>query len=339
MFEDILNRFNSKNIVFTLLLILFIVFIFKCKDIAMMFFACFVIACSLNPIVDKLSQKLPRGIATNIVTAGILLLILAISIPVAILAVEQIRSFVVKLPGYIDNLDEFIFSIPLLNQLHFLADDADNLMAQVSMSSSDILTHAIDVGKAICKTVVYTIISLIIIFNFIVDKSSMKEYFVKSFPQNMRKKAEEVGGIIAEKMGGFLTALVATSLSVGVVMLIGLLLFNVPYALLLAVIAAVLDIIPVVGPALAFIICFVAVYESGIGAIVALTCVFLFAQLVENNFVRPYVFGKVMHVHPVIIFLFLFFAAEYIGFVGVIFAPALAALVVVLFEELYMKKL
>ena len=45
-----------------------------------------------------------------------------------------------------------------------------------------------------------------------------------------------------------------------------------------------------------------------------------------------------MKVHPIIIFLFLFIAAEYIGFVGVVFAPALAALCTVLFEELYLKK-
>ncbi len=340
MFDDMFNRYlNFKNITFSVLLILFLVFIFRCKDIAIMFFACFVIACSLNPIVDKLSTKLPRGFATNLVTSGILLLILAIFIPVCFLAIEQIRSFIIKLPGYIDNFDEFLFSIPFLKDFHFLADDADSIMSQISMSSSDILTHALDVGKSIAKTFVYTIISIIIIFNFVSDKANIKAYLLRAFPQNMRKKAEEVGSIIADKMGGYLIALIATSLGVGVVMLLGLLICNVPYALLLAVIAAVLDIIPVVGPAIAFIICLIAVYESGIGAIAAVICVFLLAQLIENNFIRPYVFGKVMHIHPVVIFLFLFIAAEYIGFVGVIFAPALAALVAVLFEELYLKKL
>jgi predicted PurR-regulated permease PerM len=63
------------------------------------------------------------------------------------------------------------------------------------------------------------------------------------------------------------------------------------------------------------------------------------AQFVENNFVRPYIFGKVMKIHPIVIFLFLFIAAEYIGVVGVVFAPAIAALVAVLFDELYLKKI
>ena len=114
---------------------------------------------------------------------------------------------------------------------------------------------------------------------------------------------------------------------------------HVPYALWLAVITAVLDIIPIIGPALALIICLVAVYESGTAIILSVIGVFAIAQLVENNLVRPYIFSKVMKVHPIVIFLFLFIAAEYIGFVGVIFAPALAALVAVLFEELYLKKI
>ena len=122
-------------------------------------------------------------------------------------------------------------------------------------------------------------------------------------------------------------------------MLIGLFVLQVPFALLLAVITAVLDIIPIIGPAVALVICLIATYESGLSAIISVLVVFALSQIIENNVVRPYVFGKVMHIHPIIIFLFLFIAAEYIGLVGVVFAPALAALVAVLFEELYMKKI
>ena len=340
MFEDIIEKYvNFKYITFTFIVVLFLFFIFNCKDIAIMFFASFVIACSLNPIVDKLSKKLPRGIATDIVTAGIILLILAIFIPVCILSFEQISIFMDKLPTYIDNFDEFIFGIPFLNQFHFLAHDADSFMEQMSMLSSDLVNHAIDIGKCVGRACMYLLVSVILIFNFVSDKSIIKNYYLKSFPKNMRKKAEEVGKIISEKMGGYVIALILTSLSVGLVMLIGLSVLKVPYALLLAIVTAVFDIIPIVGPAFALIICLIAVYESGTFAIISVIAVFILSQLIENNFVRPYVFGKVMHIHPIVIFLFMFIAAEYIGFVGVIFAPALAALVAVLYEELYLKKL
>ena len=340
MFGNAYTKYlNFKNITFTIVVILFLLFIFKCKDIAIMFFACFVIACSLNPIVDKLSKKLPRGIATELVTALILLLGLAVFVPVCILSFEQISMFIDKFPRYIDHFDEFIFGIPGLKQFHFLASDADNFMEQLSISSSELITHALGIGTSIGKACMYLIISVIIIFNLVSDKINIKNYFLKAFPSNMREQAKEVGQIIADKLGRYLIALIATSFSVGFIMLVGLLILKVPYALLLSVISAVLDIIPVVGPALALVICLIAVYQSGTGVLISVVSIFVLAQFIENNLVRPYVFGKVMHVHPIVIFLFLFIAAEYIGFLGVIFAPAIAALCAVLFEELYLKKL
>ena len=340
MFENVVKKYvNFKYITFTFIVILFLFFIFSCKDIAIMFFASFVIACSLNPIVDRLSKKLPRGIATDLVTIAIIILTLGIFIPICIISFGQISVFMSKLPNYIDNFDEFIFSIPFLKQFHILANNADNLMEQVSMSSTDLVSRVIDIGKYIARSGMYLVVSIIIIFNLVSDKESIKNYYLKAFPSNMRERAEEVGKIIADKMGGYVIALLVTSLSVGVVMIIGLSILKVPYALLLAVITAVLDIIPIIGPALALIICMLAVYESGMYAVIAVISIFALSQFIENNFVRPYVFGKVMHIHPIVIFLFMFIAAEYIGFVGVIFAPALAALVAVLFEELYLKKI
>ena len=333
------NYFNFKNITFCLIMIAVLFFIFCCKDIAIMFFACFVISCSLNPIVDKLSKNLPRGIATDIVTIGILSLILAILIPICILSFEQISMFLDKLPNYIDNFDEFIFGLPILKNFHFLANDADNIMDQLSLSSSELFTHAIDIGKNISKSCMYLVVSVIIIFNLVSDKAKLKNYFIKSFPSNMRKKAQEIGSIITDKMGGYVIAMIATSSSVFFVMFIGLLILKIPYALLLAVITGVLDIIPIIGPVIALILCLLAVYESGTTIILSVIGIFLLAQFIENNFVRPYIFGKVMNIHPILIFLFLFIAAEYIGVVGVIFAPAIAAFVAVLYEELYLKRL
>ena len=340
MFPDIFKKYlNFKNITFILVLILFLVFIFNCKNIAVLFFASFVIACSINPIVDKLEEKMPRGFATGLVFVVITAIVLAVFIPVSVLSLEQIKTFLYKLPHYIDNFDEYLFKLPFFDKFSFLATDADNYMEKVSLSSSDMLTRMIDMGRIIGTSAIYILVSIIITFNMVLDKKQIKDFYLSLFPSNMKKKAENIAKIISEKMGGYLTALVATTSSVGIVMGIGLWIAGVPYAMLLAMITAVFDIIPVVGPAFALIICIIATYQAGTSAVVAVIVTFAIAQLIENNFVRPFVFGKIMHIHPLVIFLFLFIAAEYIGVVGVIFAPALASLVAVLLEELYIKKI
>ena len=80
-------------------------------------------------------------------------------------------------------------------------------------------------------------------------------------------------------------------------------------------------------------------YEFGTKIFIGVIIIFGLAQLVENQFVRPYVFSKFLNLHPLVIYLFLLIAAKYLGIIGVLFAPAIAATVVVLIEELYIKNM
>lgn len=340
MFEDIVKKYiNFKNITFCIVALLFIFFVVKCKDIAMLFFASFVIACSLNPVVDKLSKKCSRKLATFIVMTGVLAIILGIFIPLFAVAFEQIRILLTKIPNYIDNFDEYMFSLPVLKHLQFLGNNADSFMEQISMTSAELLTHVFDIGKYLTHVFMYFLISVIIIFNLIEDKENIKSYCLRIFPSNIRKQVKEIGNIITNRMGGYLIATLGASLGVGIVMLAGLFILKIPYASLLSVICAVFDIIPIIGPTIAVILCVIILYEIGTKAVISVLIIFGIAQLLENNIIRPYLFSKVMNVHPIIIFLFLFLTAEYIGILGVIFAPAIAALVSILFEELYLKKI
>ena len=68
--------------------------------------------------------------------------------------------------------------------------------------------------------------------------------------------------LVAERSGGYVIAQLVTIASVGIVVTIGMLLIKSKYALILGLICAIFDIIPVVGPAAAFIICIIVIYNS-----------------------------------------------------------------------------
>ena len=155
----------------------------------------------------------------------------------------------------------------------------------------------------------------------------------------MKDRAGEILDTISKKIGGYVIALLVTMSSVGIIMTIGLLLIRVDYAVLLGLITAILDIIPVIGPFIALLICLLAASKAGALTLALILVVFAIAQLAENNLVRPYIFGKFLDLHPLIIYLALFITAQYLGVVGVIFAPAIAATVCVLIDELYIKNI
>ncbi len=155
----------------------------------------------------------------------------------------------------------------------------------------------------------------------------------------MKKRAEEILESISQKVGGYVLAQLAAITGVGLIVLIGLLLLGVNYALILGLITAIFDLVPIIGPAVAFVIILLAVSKLGALKIGLAILIFAFAQWAENNLIRPYVFGKLLNIHPLIIFFFILVTAQFLGIVGLIFAPAIAATVCVLVEELYIKNI
>lgn len=331
-----------KNVIFFAAVILFILLIFKAQDIALMFFANYVIASSLTPVVDKLCLKFPkisRNIASILVLSGALVLTSIFIVPIIVIAGYQIEHFAESFPQYLNYINETALKIPLIGQSAAVQFDISNLFNNTSGVMTEIFKNIIDIGNNLGTGFVYLITSIILIYYFMVDNKILLEGWLKLFPSNLKKKASLITNTITEKIGGYVAAQVVSMASVGLIMTIGLLLLNVKYAVILGIINAVLDIIPIVGPAAALIISLVVSSESSPLILVLIIVVFSIAQLSENSFVRPLVFGKMLDLHPVIIYLFLFLCAKYLGVIGVIFAPAIAATVVVLTEELYIKNL
>lgn len=340
MFDNLFQKYlTTKNIIFFIVMILLIKFIASIKDIAILFFASYVIACSLNPLVDKISKKFNRTVSAGIVLFLLLVVIGAFFIPLIVMGGYEIKSFVQHVPQYIDFVKDFVATLPFINKSQLAQIDIGDFISSASGFTSNFVNKSINLSVNFAQTIVYFIAALIIIFYFMADKETVKKAYMSLFPTNMKNKADEIIETISQKIGGYVTAQIVTMSSVGIIMTIGLLLIGVDFAVLLGLITAVLDIVPVVGPALALVICLVASAKTGVLTLTLICVVFAIAQLVENNFVRPYIFGKFLDLHPLIIYLFLFITAQHLGVVGVIFAPAIAATVCVLIEELYIKNM
>ena len=305
--------------------------------IAMMFFASYVLACSLNPLVELLTKRMKRPMAASIVITGMILIFSLFFIPVIVIASEQINSFIQVLPGHIANLKAFILNKTILGQKIVDMIDIPSFIQPVSDFTTSLVNQSITVTIGIASSLIYILTMCIIMYYFIVDKRIIRRAFLTLFPKQMKRKADRIAETISKKIGGYIVAQGVTMLSVGIVFTICLLLLKVDYAVLLGLIATVLDIIPVIGPAIALIICIVMCYQVAPVTLALMIASFFLAQWVENNFVRPYVFGKFMDVHPLIIFFSIFVTAKFLGIIGVVFAPAIAATACVILDELYIK--
>jgi len=330
---------TPKNVLFIIATILLLIFITKIPDIAIMFFASFVIACSMEPLVQKLSNKMNRATASALIILGSLLILALLFVPLIIIGAHEVKSFTNSFPQYVVLFKKFLIDAPFLNKTNLENMDLGGVITSASGFSTKILTETINFGRNLGSAFIYLLISVLIVYYFMADKDKIKESFMRLFPVPMRQRTSEIYDTISQKIGGYVVAQIATMASIGIVVTIGLLIMRVDYALLLGLLSSLFDIIPVVGPTIAFFICLIAVHKFGPVALILTALIFGVAQLIENNFVRPYVFSKLLNIHPLLVFLFIFLAAKFFGIIGVIFAPAIAALVVVLIEEIYMKSI
>jgi predicted PurR-regulated permease PerM len=311
---------NSQNIIFLIGIIIYGICLFTITDIALMLFVTYVIACALNPLVDKLEKKCKRNIAAAIVFGGFVGGILLMFLPIIIIGGKEIAHLAAQYPQYVDSVKDFVMNSPVVKDFA----NSGGLLASIT---------------SISKGGIYLFVSLIFTYFLIVDRDKILNCIIRFFPEKSRKRMREVFIISDEKLSRFVSGQFIASASVGLIVIVGLLCLKVDSAIILGCISAVLDIVPIVGPAIALVICLAVTYKLGWTVVILTAVIFMIAQIVENNVVKPYVFGKFMDLHPIVIYIFLFVCAKYFGAVGAIFAPAIAADTCVFIEELYLKNM
>lgn len=331
------NSITVKNIIFILMVIILIKFFSQITTTAMLFFASYVFACSLNPLVDKFSMKIDRPIAASIVMGGITLILFAVFLPLVVIAIKQIEVLLVGLPAKLEAFKSFILHKQILGQSIISMIDIPSMFEPVSNFTTQLVNQSITLTLNIAQALVYLLAMCIITYYFIVDKTTIRKGFMLLFPKHIKKKADIIITTISEKIGSYIIAQLTVIGGVGLCVMVPLMIMKVDCAVLLGVLSAVLDLIPIIGPTIALIICILMCYHLGPVTVGLVIFFFLLAQWIENNFVRPYVFGKFLDLHPLIIFFSLFVTAKFLGAVGVIFAPAIAATICVLIDELYIK--
>ncbi len=331
------ENIKPKNILLTIVVILLVIFIIQIKSIALLFFGSYVIACSLNPLVDKLSKKMPRALASSLVLGCIFIMGLLFLIPIVSITCNEIEALMNSLPARIDKLIEYLSTTDILGQNAMDLINIEGFFGNTSQIATDIVNKSINITVALAEGITIFLTVGMIVFYLIYEKSVIKHGTLRLFPRKARRRALTVMTTIEEKVGGYVIAQGLSMATVALVTAIGLSIIKVDYAILLAIIAGVLDIIPIVGPTIALTLGIIAASAHGAIWILPTIAIYLIAQWISNNFVRPLVFGKFLNMHPLwVIFSFLV-AAQFLGVWGVILAPAIAALIATLFDEFYIK--
>ena len=328
---------TSKNLIFTGLVIVLLLILPKIVGILMLFFGAYVIACALNPYVTKLMVKMKnRTAASSLVILSSVLAIIALFIPIVFVAYKEIKTFLITLPEKITDVTNFLLHAEFYGHKIPEMLDPETILGNSSSFAQGLVNQSWSLTVSLFQLLMVSVALTMIVYYIVVDKAYLKKKFLQFFPPDLKEKADEILTNISNKVGGYVRAQILSMAAVGVMMAVVLVVLGVEYATLLGLITGILDIVPILGPTIALGIIILVAYPAGLVKIILIIIGFLLVQQISNYVVRPVLFGKLMELHPLMIFLALFLAEQFLGFWGVILSPAIAATICVLIDELYL---
>jgi predicted PurR-regulated permease PerM len=277
-------------------------------------------------------RRVPRAAAILVIYATVLGSLGGLAAAVVPPLVQQSQQFWKELPDHLDTAQQ------RLTQWGLMSPDASfkELLQQAPAGSGDAVNVVLATLWGFVGGIFGIVTILLLTFYLLVDAKGVYSVFVRLFPKGERNRVADVSGLVASKISAWLGGQMLLGLIIGVISAIGFGVMGVPYFFVLAVVAGIGEMIPMVGPLLAAIpaVAVALTVSPSLALGVAVFC--LAVQLVENNVLVPKVMGQQVGLSAVTVIASLIIGSELLGFVGALLAVPTAAIIQVLIEEVYL---
>jgi predicted PurR-regulated permease PerM len=237
--------------------------------------------------------------------------------------VNETGEFFRALPSYLESLN--LSAIDTATDgaaAQSLTDQLFQLQGVLKTSSQGLLSAASSVFGGLVSFALIVVLS----FYLAVQERGIDDFIKLVAPHRKHEYILDLWRRAQIKMGRWLQGQLLLSLIVGVLVYIGLLILGVPYALLLALAAAVLELIPVFGSILAAVPAVALAFLDG-GTTLALLVIglYIIVNQLQGNVIYPMVVQKVLGVPPLVVILAIIAGAQLAGFLGILIAVPVAA--------------
>lgn len=319
---------STATIVKAVLIGLAFWFVYLLRDIVLLFFISIIIAAAIDPLVDKLHRKkIPRSAGVlGIYLVLLLLLSLAFSFMLPPI-VSQLKEIAGNFPGYVKNVQETMGPITGFFEAQHINVGTQEFFTNISNSLSNLSKNVFSTTLGVFSGLISTIAVLSLVFYMAVEEKGVEKLVHSITPRKHHKYAVDLAERIKDKIGKWMLGQVFLMFVVFLLDLIGLYLIGVPFALILAVFAGIMEIVPYVGPIISavpgVILGFLVSPLTGFLAL----AVYIIVQQAENHILTPQIMKKAVGLNPVIIILVLLVGAKLGGVLGAVISVPLATAV------------
>jgi predicted PurR-regulated permease PerM len=319
---------SSSTILRTIFILLLLWFLFLIRDILVLVFLALIIVSAIDPIVDWCQKKrVPRSLAVLVIyILAISIVGTAISFLVSPIA-SEIRGLGENFPNLVEKFSGYFRGVQNYATSHNFQQQISNFSGNITDRFSQVGTNIFSGTVSFIGGIFSFLVVLSVAFYMSVEEKGVKKFFASIAPA---EHGEYVAGLVDRiqfKMGRWLLGQMALMVIIFAIDYVGLLIIGAPYALVLAIMAGLLEIIPYVGPIVSAIVAASVSFLHGPVTGLLVLALFAVAQQLEGYVIAPLVMKKAVGLNPVVVILSLLIGAKLGGVMGVIIAVPVATVV------------
>ncbi|RJP46666.1 MAG: AI-2E family transporter [Armatimonadetes bacterium] len=308
---------SAKTIIFITAFFLSLWIVFQILDIILLLFLAFIFMSALSPLADRISRRgVPRVLAVII----IFVLILA---SLSGLITVGLTPFINQTSSLFTKLAEVISSLLQTTRI-----DQSVINQELANLSRELVNFTVDVFRNIISFVTVLVITIYMVL----DREKIEHYLTSLFV-GRQEKVKKLLVRIEDKLGAWLRGQVILSLIVGSLTFVGLFLLGVEFALPLAIIAGLFEVVPVIGPILAAIPAILVALTISPFATALVTILYFAIQQLEGHLIVPQVMRRAVGLNPILVILAVTVGGRLLGLGGALLAVPIAVVIQLIIQE------
>lgn len=325
---------QTKTVFWALVIAAFIGFVWLFQGILAPFILGLIIAYLLNPVVVRVAHVgVPRWVAVLIILflfLGLVGLGIAMLVPVLIRETVQMSA---DLPGWIASAQTSLVSLGNRFGLNVdpgeIAANLQGQAGQILQAGKGVLAGLLAGGAAVASFVTFVFLMPIVAFYMMVDWPRLTAKVDELLPKSRAATIRDLLGQIDRTLAGFIRGQLSVCVILGLMYGIGLTLIGLRFGFLIGMTAGILSIMPYVGSTIGLLLSVgVAWFTTQDWGMVGMAVtVFVIGQIIEGNFLTPKLVGGNVGLHPLWIIFALMAGGALAGFVGLLVAVPVAAVI------------
>ncbi len=321
---------STLSILKIILILLAVGFLFLIRDVLLLVFVALVLAAAIDPSITALERRgIPRGAGIAIIYLGILAIISLIVVLFVPLIVDQLTQFTKAFP----NLYEKGLSVFQQFQDNSTFDSFRSALENLAQGLSNLTQGIFSQVFGFFGGLFSFIGVLVLTFYMTMEEKGMKRIAVDLSPARHRPYLTQLFNRIENRLGSWLRGQLTLGLIIATMTYLGLTLLGVKYALVLALIAGVTELIPIVGPFIGAIPAVIVALSMNPFLALWVLILYIVIQQLENNLIVPKVMSHATGINPVIVIIGILVGAKVANLAGVILAVPTIIIITTFLED------